>query len=55
MNKEKNQQTQPLTTDSKIMETLELLHIDLCGPSSIESIGRKKYILVIVVDFSQFT
>lgn len=51
MNKEKNQQTQPLTTDSKIMETLELLHIDLCGPY-VEPIDVKKYVLVIVDDFS---
>ena len=41
--------------DRKIIEPLELLHIDLCGPSSIESMGGKKYILVIVDDFSRFT
>ena len=32
-----------------------MLHIDLCGPSSIQSIGGNKYILVIVDDFSRFT
>ncbi|GKG40264.1 retrovirus-related pol polyprotein from transposon TNT 1-94, partial [Tanacetum coccineum] len=34
---------------------LELLHMDLCGPMMIEMINRKKYILVIVDDFSRFT
>ncbi|GKB94386.1 retrovirus-related pol polyprotein from transposon TNT 1-94 [Tanacetum coccineum] len=34
---------------------LELLHMDLCGPMRIASINEKKYILVIVYDYSQFT
>ncbi|GJY26096.1 integrase, catalytic region, zinc finger, CCHC-type containing protein [Tanacetum coccineum] len=34
---------------------LELLHIDLCGPIRVASINRKKYILVIVDDYSRFT
>nr|GFA22711.1 integrase, catalytic region, zinc finger, CCHC-type, peptidase aspartic, catalytic [Tanacetum cinerariifolium] len=29
--------------------------MDLCGPMFVESINGKKYILVIVVDYSQFT
>ncbi|KAI3723547.1 hypothetical protein L2E82_35197 [Cichorium intybus] len=29
--------------------------MDLCGPSAVESVGKKKYILVIVDDFSRFT
>ncbi|KAI3522309.1 hypothetical protein L1887_11843 [Cichorium endivia] len=29
--------------------------MDLCGPSAVESIGKKKYILVIVDDYSRFT
>ncbi|KAL4568888.1 hypothetical protein LXL04_024505 [Taraxacum kok-saghyz] len=33
---------------TKIIAPLELLHIDLCGPSSIESLAGNKYILVIV-------
>ena len=40
--------------NTRIVEPLELLHIDLCGPSSIESIGGIKYILVIFIDFSLF-
>ena len=39
----------------KVIEPLELLHIDLYGASAIESIGGNKYILVIVDDFSRFT
>nr|GEW26733.1 hypothetical protein [Tanacetum cinerariifolium] len=34
---------------------LELLHMDLCGPMRVASINRKRYILVIVDDYSQFT
>jgi hypothetical protein len=34
---------------------LELLHMDLMGPTRTKSMGGKKYILVIVDDFSRFT
>nr|GEW54662.1 hypothetical protein [Tanacetum cinerariifolium] len=36
-------------------EKLYLLHMDLCGPMRVERINRKKYILVIVDDYSRFT
>nr|GEV56675.1 retrovirus-related Pol polyprotein from transposon TNT 1-94 [Tanacetum cinerariifolium] len=34
---------------------LNLLHMDLCGPLRIASINGKKYILVIVDDYSRYT
>ncbi|GJX80172.1 retrovirus-related pol polyprotein from transposon TNT 1-94 [Tanacetum coccineum] len=34
---------------------LNLLHMDLCGPMRVETINGKKYILVIVDDFSRYT
>ncbi|GJS54385.1 integrase, catalytic region, zinc finger, CCHC-type containing protein [Tanacetum coccineum] len=34
---------------------LELLHMDLCGPMRVASINGKRYILVIVDDYSRFT
>ncbi|GKC54259.1 retrovirus-related pol polyprotein from transposon TNT 1-94 [Tanacetum coccineum] len=34
---------------------LELLHMDLCGPMRVALVNGKKYILVIVNDFSRFT
>nr|GEZ85282.1 retrovirus-related Pol polyprotein from transposon TNT 1-94 [Tanacetum cinerariifolium] len=34
---------------------LNLLHMDLCGPMRVASINRKKYILVIVEDYSRYT
>nr|GEU36958.1 retrovirus-related Pol polyprotein from transposon TNT 1-94 [Tanacetum cinerariifolium] len=34
---------------------LQLLHMDLCGPMWVESINGKKYILVIVDDYSRCT
>ncbi|GJS38176.1 retrovirus-related pol polyprotein from transposon TNT 1-94 [Tanacetum coccineum] len=33
---------------------LNLLHMDLCGPMRVASINRKKYILVIVDDYSRY-
>ncbi|GKE27732.1 retrovirus-related pol polyprotein from transposon TNT 1-94, partial [Tanacetum coccineum] len=37
------------------MEVLHTLYIDLCGPMRVQSINGKKYILVIVDDYSRFT
>ncbi|GJU43859.1 retrovirus-related pol polyprotein from transposon TNT 1-94 [Tanacetum coccineum] len=34
---------------------MNLLHIDLCGPMQVASINGKKYILVIVHDYSRYT
>ncbi|GJR83495.1 retrovirus-related pol polyprotein from transposon TNT 1-94 [Tanacetum coccineum] len=39
------------STESK----LELLYMDLCGPMRVASINGKKYILVIVDDYSRYT
>ncbi|KAG7553143.1 Integrase catalytic core [Arabidopsis thaliana x Arabidopsis arenosa] len=36
-------------------KVLELIHIDLMGPVQMESINGKKYILVLVDDFSRYT
>ncbi|GJY48921.1 retrovirus-related pol polyprotein from transposon TNT 1-94 [Tanacetum coccineum] len=38
-----------------IMEVLHTLHMDLCGPMRVQSINGKKYILVIIDDYSRFT
>nr|GEU54602.1 retrovirus-related Pol polyprotein from transposon TNT 1-94 [Tanacetum cinerariifolium] len=42
-----------LTPSSK--RRLQLLHMDLCGPMRVASINRKKYVLVIVDDYSRYT
>nr|GEW53395.1 retrovirus-related Pol polyprotein from transposon TNT 1-94 [Tanacetum cinerariifolium] len=42
-------------SDDSIQEKLYLLHMDLCGPMRIQNISGKKYILVIVDDYSRFT
>ena len=34
---------------------MELLHIDLIGPARVQSLGGKKYILVVVDDFIRYT
>ncbi|GKF60450.1 retrovirus-related pol polyprotein from transposon TNT 1-94, partial [Tanacetum coccineum] len=34
---------------------LNLLHMDLCGPMRVASINGKKYILMIVDDYSRYT
>nr|GEX12170.1 integrase, catalytic region, zinc finger, CCHC-type, peptidase aspartic, catalytic [Tanacetum cinerariifolium] len=36
-------------------EKIYLLHMDLCGPMRVASINGKKYILIIVDDYSHFT
>ncbi|GKB54801.1 putative ribonuclease H-like domain-containing protein [Tanacetum coccineum] len=36
-------------------EKFYLLHMDLCGPMRVASVNGKKYILVIVDDYSRFT
>ncbi|GJT35403.1 putative ribonuclease H-like domain-containing protein [Tanacetum coccineum] len=38
-----------------IRNPLELLHMDLFGPVSVESINKKKYCLVVTDDFSRFS
>ena len=44
-----------LKNNISISKPLELLHMDLCVPIPIQSLGRCKYILVIVDDYSWFT
>nr|GEY24707.1 retrovirus-related Pol polyprotein from transposon TNT 1-94 [Tanacetum cinerariifolium] len=36
-------------------QRLHLLHMDLCGPLRIDSINEKRYVLVIVDDYSHYT
>nr|GEW05387.1 hypothetical protein [Tanacetum cinerariifolium] len=42
-----------LTPSSK--RWLQLLHMDLCGPIRVASINEKRYVLVIVDDYSRYT
>ncbi|GJW14640.1 retrovirus-related pol polyprotein from transposon TNT 1-94 [Tanacetum coccineum] len=42
-------------TDFSLNKPLYLLHMDLCGPMRIESINRKRYVLVVVDDYSRYT
>nr|GEX22664.1 hypothetical protein [Tanacetum cinerariifolium] len=44
----------PLKTVNTNIEILNTLHMDLCGPVRIESLNGKKYILVIVDDYTRF-
>nr|GFA59504.1 ribonuclease H-like domain-containing protein [Tanacetum cinerariifolium] len=37
------------------LEVLNTLHMDLCGPMHVQTINGKKYILVIMDDYSRFT
>nr|GEV15471.1 retrovirus-related Pol polyprotein from transposon TNT 1-94 [Tanacetum cinerariifolium] len=54
MGKSKKKSHKPKSEDTN-QEKLYLLHMDLCGPMRVESVNRKKYILVIVNDYSRFT
>ncbi|GJR75583.1 putative ribonuclease H-like domain-containing protein [Tanacetum coccineum] len=42
-------------TENTNLEVLNTLHMDLCGPMRVQTVNGKKYILVIVDDYSRFT
>nr|GFB63363.1 ribonuclease H-like domain-containing protein [Tanacetum cinerariifolium] len=42
-------------TSLSVMKGLHLLYMDLCGPMRIASINGKRYVLVIVDDYSRYT
>nr|GEY61275.1 putative reverse transcriptase domain-containing protein [Tanacetum cinerariifolium] len=50
----KKKSHKPKSKDTN-QEKLYLLHMDLSGPMRVESINGKKYILIIVDDYSRFT
>ncbi|GJW49594.1 retrovirus-related pol polyprotein from transposon TNT 1-94, partial [Tanacetum coccineum] len=54
MGKSKKKPHKPKSEDTN-QEKLYLLHMDLCGPIRVASVNGKKYILVIVDDYSRFT
>ncbi|GKE10257.1 retrovirus-related pol polyprotein from transposon TNT 1-94 [Tanacetum coccineum] len=53
MGKSKKKLHKPKSEDTN-QEKLYLLHMDLCGPMHVASVNGKKYILVIVDDYSRF-
>nr|GEV42083.1 hypothetical protein [Tanacetum cinerariifolium] len=54
MGKSKKKSHKPKSEDTN-QEKLYLLHMDLYGPMRVESVNGKKYIIVIVDDYSRFT
>nr|GEW31067.1 retrotransposon protein, putative, unclassified [Tanacetum cinerariifolium] len=54
MGKSAKKTHKPKSKDTN-QEKLYMLHMDLCGPMCVESVNEKKYILVIVDDYSRFT
>nr|GEY02040.1 hypothetical protein [Tanacetum cinerariifolium] len=54
LGKAKQKSFQSNTTPSS-KRRLQLPHIDFCGPMWVESINGKKYVLVIVDDYSRYT
>nr|GFB84277.1 integrase, catalytic region, zinc finger, CCHC-type, peptidase aspartic, catalytic [Tanacetum cinerariifolium] len=42
-------------TDFASNKPLYLLHMDLCGPMRVQSINGKRYVLVVVDDYSRYT
>ncbi|KAJ9544632.1 hypothetical protein OSB04_024339 [Centaurea solstitialis] len=45
----------PPRIDKNSKSPLDMIHMDLCGPMRVESLARKKYMLVLVDEFSRFT
>ncbi|GJU60588.1 retrovirus-related pol polyprotein from transposon TNT 1-94 [Tanacetum coccineum] len=54
LGKAKHKSFKTKTTPSS-KRRLQLLHMDLCGPMRVGSINGKKYVLVIVDDYSRYT
>nr|GEW46593.1 retrovirus-related Pol polyprotein from transposon TNT 1-94 [Tanacetum cinerariifolium] len=54
LGKSKKHTHKPKTKNTNL-EVLNTLHMDLCGPMQVQTINGKKYILVIVDDYSRFT
>nr|GEV24098.1 retrovirus-related Pol polyprotein from transposon TNT 1-94 [Tanacetum cinerariifolium] len=54
LRKAKRKPFQMKTTPSS-KRRLQLLHMDLCGPMRVESNNGKKYVLIIVDDYSRYT
>nr|GEV94467.1 retrovirus-related Pol polyprotein from transposon TNT 1-94 [Tanacetum cinerariifolium] len=54
LGKAKQKSFQIKTTPS-LKRRLQLLHMDLCGPMRVASINGKKYVLVIIDDYSRYT
>ncbi|GJZ18094.1 retrovirus-related pol polyprotein from transposon TNT 1-94 [Tanacetum coccineum] len=54
LRKEKCKTFKTKTTPSS-KRRLQILHMDLCGPMRVESLNGKKYVLVIVNDYSRYT
>ncbi|GJT55419.1 retrovirus-related pol polyprotein from transposon TNT 1-94 [Tanacetum coccineum] len=54
MGKSKKKPHKPKSEDTN-QEKIYLLHMDLCEPMRVASVNGKKYILVIVDDYSRFT
>ncbi|KAJ9544440.1 LOW QUALITY PROTEIN: hypothetical protein OSB04_024147, partial [Centaurea solstitialis] len=45
----------PPRMDTNSKSPLDMIHMDLCGPTRTESLARKKYMLALVDEFSRFT
>ena len=54
MGKSKKHTHKPKTINTNL-DVLHTLHMDLCGPMRVQSIFGKRYVLVIVDDYSWFT
>ncbi|GJY06810.1 retrovirus-related pol polyprotein from transposon TNT 1-94 [Tanacetum coccineum] len=54
LGKAKRKSFHPKATSSS-KRRLQILHMDLCGPMRVESFNGKKYMLVIVDDYSRYT
>nr|GEW23568.1 hypothetical protein [Tanacetum cinerariifolium] len=54
LGKSKKKSHKPKSEDTN-QEKLYLLHMDLCGPMCVESVNGKKYILVLIDNYSRFT
>ncbi|KAJ9561899.1 hypothetical protein OSB04_007059 [Centaurea solstitialis] len=45
----------PPKMDTNCHRPLDMLHMDLCGPMRVESLAHKKYMLILVDEYSRYT
>ena len=53
--KNKNMMSHPMLQHQTTSKVLELLHMGVMGPLQVDKLGGKRYVFVVVDDFSEYT
>lgn len=44
----------PFPKGKSVMELLDVIHIDICGPREVKTHGRKEYFITLIYDYSGY-